>query len=114
MSSHATMRKVFQYALLAALLAVFGMFLIYPIWLTVEGGFRPSPGEEGFTLRHLKLVFMDPVLVAGLRNAFLIAIGTTTLSIAIALPLAVLSAKYSSRMVSKLCRPLLIGRSQPQ
>ncbi|XOV76101.1 MAG: ABC transporter permease [Phycisphaerales bacterium] len=94
MSSHATMRKVFQYGLLAALLAVFGLFLIYPIWLTVEGGFKPSPGEEGFTLRHLKLVFMDPVLVAGLRNAFLIAVGTTTLSIAIALPLAVLSAKY--------------------
>ncbi len=88
------MRRFLQYTLLAALLAVFGLFLIYPIWLTVEGGFKPAPDEPGFTLRHLKLVFMDPVLVAGLRNAFLIAVGTTTLSIAIALPLAVLSAKY--------------------
>lgn len=88
------MRRFFQYALLAGLLAIFGLFLIYPIWLTVKGGFRPSPDEAGFTLRHLQLVFMDPVLVAGLRNAFLIAVGTTTLSILISLPLAVLSAKY--------------------
>lgn len=94
MSSHATSRKVFQYGLLAALLAVFGLFLIYPIWLTVQGGFRPSPGEKGFTLRHISLVFQDPVLRAGLTNAFLIAVATTTLSIAISLPLAVLSAKY--------------------
>jgi iron(III) transport system permease protein len=94
MSSHATIRKATQYGLLAMLLAVFAVFLIYPIWLTVEGGFRPAPGESGFTLKHVSLVFQDPVLRAGLINAFLIAVATTTLCILISLPLAVLSAKY--------------------
>ncbi|MFI4854084.1 MAG: ABC transporter permease [Phycisphaerales bacterium JB065] len=94
MSSHASTKRIFQYALLAALLAVFGLFLIYPIWLTVKGGFQEPDAQGGFTLRHLKLIFMDPVLLAGLKNAFLIAVGTTTLSLVIALPLAVLSAKY--------------------
>jgi iron(III) transport system permease protein len=89
-------RVLYQYALLALLLALFAAFLIYPILLTVRGGFAEDVSTgEGFTLRHVALVFMDPILREGLVNAFLIAIATTTLCIVIALPLAFATARYS-------------------
>ncbi len=88
-------RVLWQYALLAALLAAFGMFLIYPIWLTVRGGFAADiTTGAGFTLEHVKNVFLNPALRTGLVNALLIAIATTILCILISLPLAVLSANY--------------------
>lgn len=84
-----------QYGLLAGTLGLLGLFLLYPILLTVKGGFARDPATgSGFTLEHLRLIFEDPTLVAGLGNALKIAIATTTLTIVIALPLAVLSAGY--------------------
>ena len=84
-----------QYAALAALLALLGAALLYPIWLTVRGGFTEDIATgEGFTLRHVALVFQDPVLREGLVNAFIIAVATTLTSFAIGLPLALLGARY--------------------
>ena len=60
------------------LLLGFGVFLLYPIWLTIRGGFEGRGG--GFTLYHIGAVFTDPTLLAGLRNAFAIAVCTTVLS----------------------------------
>ena len=37
---------------------VLGVFLLYPIWLTVHGGFQSRDG--GFTLYHVQQVFVDP------------------------------------------------------
>lgn len=89
-------RRLGDYALLGALLLVLGVFLLYPIGLTVAGAFtglRPD-GTTGFTLAHVRMVFEDPTLVRGLINSFLMACTTTTLTVLIALPLAILSAKY--------------------
>jgi len=84
-----------QYAALAALLALLAAALLYPIWLTVRGGFTEDIATgEGFTLRHVALVFQDPVLREGLVNAFIIAVATTLTSFAIGLPLALISARY--------------------
>ncbi|MEM1422831.1 MAG: iron ABC transporter permease [Planctomycetota bacterium] len=92
---HHTTRTVYQYALLGLLFAVFGAFLIYPIGLTVRVGFAEDiAAKSGFTLEHVLGVFEDPVLREGLVNAFMIAIVTTALCIVVALPLAVLTAKY--------------------
>lgn len=92
---HHTVRTVWQYALMTGLLLVFGAFLVYPIWLTVRGGFATDiSAGTGWTLDHVLGVFDDPILRQGLLNAFLIAIATTTLCIIIALPLAVITAKY--------------------
>ncbi len=89
-----TPAKVGQRALLLTLLAILGVFLVYPILLTVRGGFAEDVATgEGWTARHVILVFRDPALVQGLVNAFVIAAGTTALSFAIGLPLAVVSAK---------------------
>lgn len=76
-----------------ALLATLAVFLLYPIWLTIEGGFS-TVGADDFTLHHVQMVFFDPSLRAGLVNAFLIAVVTTVLCFVIALPLAVIAAKF--------------------
>jgi len=81
-----------QALLMIALLAFFGVFLIYPIWLTVRGGFEGHGGR--FTLHHIAVVFADSSLRAGLVNAFLIAVCTTALCFLLALPPAALNAKY--------------------
>lgn len=91
-----TGRNTTNYLLLGAVLTLLAAFLIYPIWLTLRGAFSADPAtHDGFTLRHIALVFKDPVLLEGLLNAFKVATCTTLLAIAIALPLAVLSAKYT-------------------
>ena len=94
--SHHHTRTLTQYGILAALLAVFAAFLIYPIWLTVRGGFAEDVATgTGFTFDHVFNVFRTPILREGLVNAFYVAVATTILSTILALPLAVLSANYA-------------------
>ncbi len=89
-------RNLIQYGLLSAILFILALFLLYPIGLTVRGGFAADIATgEGWTLDHLILVFKDPTRVAGIVNAFKIAVATTTLCILISLPLAVLSARFN-------------------
>ncbi len=88
--------NIAQQALLVALLAILGAFLIVPVWLTVRGGFVVDPvSGDGFTLRHIALVFRDPILREGLFNALALAVVTTTLSVLIGAPLAFLSVRYT-------------------
>lgn len=94
-------RRLPQYALLFGLLLLLGAFLLYPIWLTIQTAFESNaatadtPFLQRWTFYHIGAVFENPALRAGLINAFLIAICTTILSLLIALPLAVLNAKFS-------------------
>jgi len=81
-------------ALLFALFTTLGIFLLYPIALTVRGGLIDDAGGEAtFTLDHVASVFTTPRLRDGLVNSFLIACATTLLATLIALPLAGLSAR---------------------
>ena len=84
--------RVPQNALLVALLSLFAVFLLYPIWLTVRGGFETDAGAV--TLHHVAEVFRDPVLRGGLFNALGIAVCTTLVALVIALPLAVLASRH--------------------
>ncbi len=94
------LRTLTRYSLLVTLLAGLTFFLLYPISLTVAGGFAADPARglslrpDSWTLVHLKLALGDPVIRDALRNSFLIATSTTCLAIVIALPLATLSACY--------------------
>lgn len=91
-----TVRNLVQYGLMALLLGLLGAFLLYPIALTVRGGFAADPATgSGWTLDHVRLVFEDPLQVQGLINALKIACATTVLCLVISLPLAVLSAKHT-------------------
>jgi iron(III) transport system permease protein len=94
--SHRTARLLWQYGLLGLCLVLLGVFLLLPIGLTVRGGFieRGADGAAGFTLGHLSAALANPMTREGLVNALLIAVGTTITATAIAMPLAVLSARY--------------------
>lgn len=90
------LRFLSNYGLLGLLLALLGVFLVYPIGLTVSGAFVETrdDGSKGFTLIHIWLIFQDPTLLRGLFNSFRMAATTTSVCILVALPLAVLTAKY--------------------
>lgn len=85
-----------SHALSLSLIALLGVFLLYPIWLTVEGGFRSTDGNS-FTFFHLKSVFTTRRLLWGLLNSMAIAGCTTALCLLIGVPLAMLSARYDFR-----------------
>jgi len=83
--------------MMVLLLLGFGVFLLYPIWLTVQDAFihlDSDTGTTSFTTYHVRAVIADPTLRAGLLNAGGIAVATTLLCFVIALPLAVLHANY--------------------
>ena len=89
------LRKLTNYALLSMCIAFLLVFLVYPIFLTVRGGFYADVARrEGFTLEHILLVFQDPRLLTGLLNSLKLAAMTTITAIAIALPLAIIGARY--------------------
>lgn len=79
---------------MAGLLAVFAVFLLYPIWLTVQGGFESRDPDRAFTLYHIISVFKDASLRQGLLAAFGVAACTTILCFFLAIPLALLAAKF--------------------
>jgi iron(III) transport system permease protein len=66
--------------------------LIWPLLNVIATGFSTSDGR--LTTDYLELVLTDPVLLAGLRNSLLIAVGTTLVALLLALPLAVLNSRY--------------------
>src|SRR5690606_733560 len=98
--------KLYRHALFTLLLAVLALFLVWPIVLTVRGGFVDAEGD--FTLRYIIGIFRDPVLVDGLVNSLIIATCTTLLCIAIALPLSTLAARYDFRGKAILSSLLLV------
>jgi iron(III) transport system permease protein len=84
--------KPLHVTLAGFLYAFFAVFLLWPIFEVVRGGFARPGG--GLTLEYVALVFQDPVLRGGLLNATFIAVMVTLLALLIALPLAVLSVRY--------------------
>ncbi len=107
-------RRVGPQLLLVGVVLLLAMLLLYPIALTVRGGLAADPTTgRGFTLEHLILVFKNPSLVEGLGNAFKIAIATTTISIVIALPLAILGASYKFPFKKTLTSLILVPMILP-
>lgn len=107
-----------RHAILIALIGLLAIGLLYPIALTVRAGFAEDVGTNtGWTLRHLLRVLRDPSAIDGLINAFIIAIGTTTLSALIGLPLAIVSARrvfpfqrfWNAAVLAPLILPPFVG-----
>ncbi len=69
--------------------AIFVLFFLQPVALTLRGAFVDADGR--FTLDFLAEVFRNPVYVEGLRNALLVAVVSTALTVLIAVPLAVIA-----------------------
>src|SRR3954470_21683393 len=109
------MRRTGSYLLLALVLAIFAIFLVWPIVLIVRVGFFgiPAPGQpSGFTLGYLKAIVLDADLRRGLLNSAAIAIGVTLVAILISVPLALLAVKYDfagkGLVTSLLLVPLIL------
>ena len=84
---------------MGAVMALFGIFLILPLILTLSGGFESKQG--GFTTYHILEVFRDPLLRAGLVNSLWIAIAVTALCLLISLPLAFLDHSVDGNVIKK-------------
>ncbi|MBX3364974.1 MAG: iron ABC transporter permease [Phycisphaeraceae bacterium] len=111
-------RTAWHYGLLIGLLLLLSAVLLYPIWLTIRGGFAADPVTgRGFTLDHVLLLFRDTRTMEALGNSFKVAATTTTLAILIALPLAVLGARcvfpfkkvFSALILVPLILPPFVG-----
>lgn len=78
--------------LVYAFTAVFFLFFFaLPIWETLGGAFR----QDGkFTLDYIIEVFRNPIYLEGLWNSVQMAVYSTILTSAIALPLALLTDRY--------------------
>jgi len=86
------LRRLAPTLLMLLLLALLGVFLLYPIWLTVRGGFVDDRNE--FTLFHITSIFADAMQRQALVNSLRIAVCTTITAFLISLPLAVLAARF--------------------
>ncbi|MFN3167410.1 MAG: ABC transporter permease [Phycisphaeraceae bacterium] len=90
-------RDVYRASLYTGILGVLVLFLIYPILLTVWGGFVDQD-TGGFTLHYFLGedvgVLRDPLYLRGLLNAFLIAVCTTLLCLVVTLPMASIATRY--------------------
>jgi iron(III) transport system permease protein len=85
------MRRSTAWLTSIAILGVFGVALVWPLAWVIRGGFLE---DGGFTLRFLAGVFQNPVYVEGLIRSLWIAVGTTTLVLLIAVPLAWMANRY--------------------
>ena len=92
MSIGSLRRVIYRYSLFMLLLLILGVFMIWPIILTVRGGFMDEDGS--FTLYYLTSVFRNPVMIEGLIHSITIAICTTFLCLVLTMPLAMLAARY--------------------
>ena len=96
-------RHAWQYALLVGTLAVLTLLLLYPIFLTVAGAFEKQPGGglsgsgaflSNLTLEHFRVLSTNPNFFRAIGNSALLAVTTTFVATAIALPLALLASSY--------------------
>jgi len=83
----------------------FAIFLIWPILQIVKTGFTRPNGA--ITFDYFLLIFQDATLLHGLRNAAIVAILVTLLTLLISLPLALLSVRHTFPL-SKLLNGLLL------
>jgi iron(III) transport system permease protein len=73
--------------------AFFACFFVWPLAATVAGAFFDAGGN--FTFAFIAEVFRNRIYLEGLRNAFLLALASTIVTTAIALPLAWLADRYT-------------------
>lgn len=100
------MKRLPSYGFLLFIMLVMGCFFIYPIYNTVREAFTKPGG--GFTMEYVGQIFSNPIYREGLINALKMAAGSTVLAMLLALPLAVLSARFSFPMKGLLGALVLV------
>ncbi|MEM9914413.1 MAG: iron ABC transporter permease [Planctomycetota bacterium] len=93
-------REFYRYCLFGLIFLILAVFLLWPIFLTVRGGFEDE-ATGGFTLKYFigegVGVLRDPLYRQGLINAMMIAVMTTLLCLVVTLPMGIIAAKYEFR-----------------
>ncbi len=87
------------------MLTFFALFFVYPIATTLKEAFIV---DGNFTLAYVFNVLEDRYYLEGMKNAFLVAIFSTTGAIFIALPLAVIADRYDFPLKTLLVPLLLV------
>ena len=85
------MSRLFALCVYLLTAAFFLVFFVYPIGQTLQAAFLY---DHHPTLVFVREVFRNPIYVEGLRNAFLLAVGSTAAAFALAMPLAWLGDHY--------------------
>jgi iron(III) transport system permease protein len=70
----------------------FFCFFLWPIWQILQGGFIDNEGH--FTINYFIQVFASPIYREGFLNSLGLAVFSTALTMAVALPLAVIMHRY--------------------
>jgi iron(III) transport system permease protein len=93
------MRRFSHSIILAFVLAVFAIFLLWPIGQVLKVAFFGIPDETGagggFTFGYIAAIFQDHSLRKGLLNSAVIAISVTCVCTLISVPLALLSVRFN-------------------
>src|ERR1051326_1931280 len=82
---------LWRYSAAMAVVFTLGIVMGWPVVLTLKDGLSVDSVPS---LRHIIAVVEDPVLLHGLANSFIIAFATTALCCFIAIPLAMIAAKF--------------------
>ncbi|MFC1452363.1 ABC transporter permease [Verrucomicrobiota bacterium] len=85
------MRRATAWTIFCTTLGVFAVLFLWPVMRVVAGGFFV---EGGFTTRFLLGVFRNPIYSEGLWNSFKLGLGTTALTVLLAVPLAWLANRF--------------------
>src|SRR5881394_117996 len=110
------MRRTTQYILLCFLLAIFAVFLVWPIVHVVSVAFVGVQGGS-FTFGYIAAILQDGELRRGLLNCAMIAVGVTLACTLISVPLALMSVRLdffgksivNSLMLVPLILPPFVG-----
>jgi iron(III) transport system permease protein len=99
-----------RYAAFAAVLALFGVFLLWPVWSVISTGLGLStPGVKlDSVAAYLAAVFRDEQFRAGIINSVVIAALVTASCAAISVPLALLNRRFEFPGKSLLSALLLV------
>lgn len=85
------MKNIGYTTIAAIIVGLLGLFFFWPVALTVKGAFVFN-GQ--WTLAFFSELLKNSLYVEGLRNSFALAIVTTGITICMALPLAMLAARF--------------------
>jgi iron(III) transport system permease protein len=105
------MSKSLAWTVWAVTALLLGFFFIWPILTTVQRAFFDPSGN--FSLLAIREVFANRIYVEGLRNSFMLALASTALTLAIALPLAFLSDRFDFTGKKALSALLLVPMILP-
>jgi len=85
------MKRTSAWAILIFTAVILAGLFFWPVLRVLRGGFLT---EGGFTLKYLVGVFRNPIYAEGLLNSLKLGVGTTTLGLLIAMPLAWLAHRF--------------------